>query len=270
MTFVQTVHASHATASVHRVVLHVDASRLAVAGTKGTAVAFLLVDGDAEQGKAGEESQQGTHRTDGITIGTAVACRQHDDQHQHHRRHNQYRQTLEPDLHRIERIAVHAFGQRSQQVVAPHPQGLQETVGCTTIHRIRIKQGHQGMHTQQHGQHIDDQHPVAQPTLRLGIRVRHFLAASAQTGHHILKHAQRTNHRTIHASSYQREQNQTHDYSGIQGKKCRKELNLRHPSQPCVQHAREVDEQQRHEYQAQHSQRAPDFSQHIHSKSIFS
>ena len=42
---------------------------------------------DAEQGKAGEESQHGAHRTDGITIGTSVACRQYHYQYQIGRAH---------------------------------------------------------------------------------------------------------------------------------------------------------------------------------------
>ena len=89
-------------------------------------------------------------------------------------------------------------------------------------------------------------------------------------GHHVLKHAQRTNDRTVHSARYEREQYQTHDYSGVQRQQSRKELYLRHPAEPCMKHTREIDEQQRHEYQAQHPQREPDFSQHIHSKSNFS
>ena len=77
MTFVQTVHTSHSAAAGYRMVLHIDAGGLAVAGAKRTAVAFLHVNRDAEQGKAGEESQHGAYRTDGITIGTSVACRQY-------------------------------------------------------------------------------------------------------------------------------------------------------------------------------------------------
>ena len=250
MAFVQTVHASHTTAAVYRMVLHIDAGGLAIAGAKRTAVAFLLVNRDAEQGKAGEESQHGAHRTDGITIGTSVACRQYHYQYQHDGCHYQHRQTLEPDIHRIEGIAVHAFGHRSQQVVSPHPQRLQEAVCRTAVHGIRVKQGYQGMHTQQHRQHEHCQHTVAQPAFRLGIRVGHLLASPAQTGHHVLKHAQRTNDRTVHSARYEREQYQTHDYTDIQRQQSRKKLYLRSPAEPCMKHAREIDEQQCHEYQA--------------------
>ena len=250
MAFVQTVHASHTAAAVYRMVLHIDAGCLAIAGAKRTAIAFLLVNRDAEQGKAGEESQHGAHRTDGITIGTSVACRQYHYQYQHDRCHYQHRQTLEPDIHRIEGIAVHAFGHRSQQVVSPHPQRLQEAVCRTAVHGIRVEQGYQGMHTQQHRQHEHCQHTVAQPAFRLGIRVGHLLASPAQTGHHVLKHAQRTNDRTVHSARYEREQYQTHDYSGVQRQQSRKKLYLRHPAEPCMKHTREIDEQQCHEYQA--------------------
>ena len=140
----------------------------------------------------------------------------------------------------------------------------------TAVHGIRVEQGYQGMHTQQHRQHKHRQRTVAQPAFRLGIRVGHLLTSPAQTGHHVLKHAQRTNDRTVHPARYQREQYQTHDYSGIQCQQSRKELYLRHPAKPCMKHARKIDEQQRHEYQAQHPQREPEFSQHIHSKSNFS
>ena len=63
---IDTVHTRHATAVVHRMVLAVNACRLAFARTKSAGITFVLVYRNAQQGKTGQETEYRTYRTDSI------------------------------------------------------------------------------------------------------------------------------------------------------------------------------------------------------------
>ena len=85
IALLQTVPANHATAVVHLHRLEIDARSLAVARTLAALLAFALIKPDLQPGETGKETENGTHRTDGIAISSTTSpsqCHQHNQCHQ--------------------------------------------------------------------------------------------------------------------------------------------------------------------------------------------
>ena len=76
----------------------------------------------------------------------------------------------------------------------------------------------------------------------------------------VLRHSERTDHRTIDSAEKKGQYKQHRHYSEIQGQEGRKELYLRHPSEPCVDRSCEIQEEKRHAYKEDGRQDDSNFS----------
>ena len=133
LAVVETIHTSHASAIVYLVVLEVDACRLAAASAEATVLTHLGIDDRAEEGETREESQDRSYRTNRITISSAISPSQNHHDDEGYRSDDKSRKTLDPNIRRIERIAVHVLSDESQEVVAPTIEWSQEVGGDATI-----------------------------------------------------------------------------------------------------------------------------------------
>ena len=143
VTGVDAVHADHAAAVIDPVVFDVDARRLAVACAAVAADALFGVDHGAQQREAREEAQHRTHGTDGVAPRAAVAPGQHGDEGESRGRYGEGRRTAHPDVGAIEGVAVDAFGEVGQQVVAPSPERSQQVLRDAAVGAVRGQQGDQ-------------------------------------------------------------------------------------------------------------------------------
>ena len=131
LTSIYAVHARHATAVIYPVFLAIDARRLAFAGAETAPVALALVDRDAEQRKAGEETQYRSYRTNSIAVSSSVPPCQHEQHNECRDSDQKRRQALYPHLRFIKGIAVRPLGEIGKQVVFPSVQGS-EKIGSDT------------------------------------------------------------------------------------------------------------------------------------------
>ena len=119
LTGTDTIHTSHTTAIVYLMLFQVDAGSLALLGAQLAVLTFRGINDRTEQGIFGQESKNGSYRTNGIAICTPVFPSQYKKNHHRYHRHNQRRQSLHPYLCFIECIAVRPLSPKSQQVVSP-------------------------------------------------------------------------------------------------------------------------------------------------------
>ena len=123
---VDAIEAHHATAIVDGVVLRVDASGLAIAGTESAGVALAGVDDGLQPREAGEESQHGAHGADGVAIGSSVAPSQHAEDDEGEDGHQKGGAALDPYFGGVEGVAFSLFGKVGEEVVSPQVEGGEE------------------------------------------------------------------------------------------------------------------------------------------------
>jgi hypothetical protein len=69
----QAIAANHTTAVIHAHVFEINTRSLTVTRTFSAFLTLILVETNLQPRKAGKETQDGSHRTDCIAIGTAIA-----------------------------------------------------------------------------------------------------------------------------------------------------------------------------------------------------
>lgn len=141
---IETIHAHYAAAVVDSMIFGIDARGFAVAGTRLATVAFGRVDGGAEEREPRQQPQRGAHRADGVAVGASVAPGQYDDDYQGDRGYDERGEALEPDLGRVEGIAVHALGHEGKQVVAPPVYRGKEVGGYAAVGAVWSDEGGPG------------------------------------------------------------------------------------------------------------------------------
>ena len=180
-----------------------NAGGLAVMLASLAVLALVGVDHRAEHGKAREETEGGAYGADVVAVGAAAAEGEGYDHYQRHYGNHQRGSTPQPYLFFIESIAAGALGQPGQEVVAPEVDGLQKFLHHAAISAIGGQKGYYHLDAGQKA--YDKQHPyaVAQPGKFLLVMVRLFLSPGAQVRNGILEHAQRANHRAVHAAKHE-------------------------------------------------------------------
>ena len=243
LTFPDAVTTNHAAAIIHTMRLIVDTGGLAVLRAHRAVLALILIEADLQPREAGEETQDGTDGTDGIAVGTPTSPGQHQKHHQRHGGNDKHRQRLHPDIHGVEGVTVSLLCEIGQQVIAQHPDRLQEHRGNAAIGTIWRQQLEERTDTRQGSHHEHHQHGIAQPAHLLRVTV--LVLFPTQLCQDVLKHAQRTDDGTIDAPEDERQQQECHDDHDVQRHYGRQELDLGQPAQPGVQRPRKVEEEQR-------------------------
>ena len=137
------------------------------------------------------------------------------------------------------------LGHLCQQVVACVIHRTEQIPHYAAIRAVRCQQGHERAYARNHGDYEQAEHRVAPPILCRRIREAVFLlfAATAQPRYAVLHHAQRAYHRAIDAPQHQGQRHKKRHHARIQGEQCRQKLNSGHPSEPCMEESRQIQEQ---------------------------
>ena len=194
-----------------------DALGLAVHLAGFAAYALGGIDDRTEHGKAGEETEGGSHRADAVAVYPAVLPCQNGQHHQCDGGNDQGRHALDPYFLFIEGIASGALGQRGQQIVAPEIDGLQKVRYHPAIGAVGGQQRHQDVSSGQ--QANDKQRPdaIAEPFQLIVILIGFFALMGPQPGNAVLEHAQGANHRAVHPAEDERQYDQAYHHACIQG-----------------------------------------------------
>ena len=217
LTLAQAIKAHHTATAVDRLVVDIDTVGLATFLTLMTTRTLRLVDTNAEKRMLADQSQQGTHRADCIAPQTAI-------QKTHH-------------AHAAERGNSHPMHPARAVDIGDH-------AGVSAIW------GHQRSDTaqaQQHQQHKDAKHRIAQPAVRLAIAIGTLLAKddSVRPYQQILKDTHGTDHRAIEATKKEGDEQHKCHHTDIYRQDSRQQLHLRHPSQIMTQHTCSIQHQHR-------------------------
>ena len=102
-----------------------------ICGSRDRTGCTCSVDRDAEQRKAGEETQYRSYRTNSIAVSSSVPPCQHEQHNECRDSDQKRRQALYPHLRFIKGIAVRPLGEIGKQVVFPSVQGS-EKIGSDT------------------------------------------------------------------------------------------------------------------------------------------
>ena len=257
----QTVSADHTTAVVYLLpTLHVDGGSLAVALTLAAADALLLVDDRLQPSVAREQTQQGSHRADGVAPRPAASPCQHGYHSPYHHHDAQRQTTLQPHVHLIESIAAIVLSQLSQQVVAPFVEGSHHTAHDTSVGTVGSHQRHQPSQVQRQGETRGSQHAVSQRVLRRAVAVLVLLAA--QPGNGILHHPQGADDRAVDTSEEQRQAHDEDQGTHVHRQQGRQQLDFRHPPQVGMGSASKVHQQPCDKHPEEDSQRNTNLFQH--------
>ena len=249
LTFIQTIHARHATAVIDFVSFGVDARSFAVACAKSAAVALRCVYNRFEKGILGQEAEYRTHRTNRVTVRTPASPCQYDEYGKSKGRYDERRQAFHPHLCFIESVAVRPFRQVCQQIVAPLVDGSEKIGSDTPIRAVRLEQRSDRMkaYPRNEGDGKQCQHPITQPFLCGRVAEAVFLPFARKPGDDILKYAERTDNGTIDPSEQQGQYNKQQYHTYIQCEQCGEKLYLCHPAHPSVQRSGKIEEQERDE-----------------------
>ena len=87
------------------------------------------------------------------------------------------------------------FCQKCQHIITGYPDGLQQILSYAAITAVWSQQSHQRVDTQKESCHKDDQYPIAQPALLLGIGL--FVGLPPDAVNHVLQDTKRTDYRTV-------------------------------------------------------------------------
>ena len=133
-----------------------------------------------------------------------------------------------------------------------------------TIGTVR---GYQTGHGRQPAQQQGDKHPQhapPEPALFGRIGIGQFLATnlSANPGHDVLHHAQRTDDGAVYTTEDEGQQQQGHNDNHVQSEHSGQKLYLRHPCQPVVGPPGEVEQQEGHSHKEKGGKSQSDSSQH--------
>ena len=192
-----------------------------------------------------EETQEGSHGTNGVAVRTAIAPGEHRQNDHRHDADDERRQGAQPDVFVIESVAVVVFRYSRQHVVACHPYGLQHVGGNESEGRVGGQQLKQRADARQQQDDEHHEHRIAQPPQLLGIRVAVFLLLLAQPSEYVLHDTQRTDDGAIDASADERQyQQESHD-GKVQGQYSLHGLQLRHPRKPLERRSCKVHKQPR-------------------------
>ena len=257
--FADAIHAGHATAVVYLMVGDVDARGLAVAFAEFAADALGAIDDGLEPREAGQEAEQGSDRAYRVAIGAAVAPCQDNDNHESSRCNQKGRQAFDVNLDRVESVASGSFGKEGQQVVAPAVNRGEKIGSDAAVGGIGVEQGYKGGDAADQSRHEQDQNRVSQPGNGFGIGVAVLFLLLAEPGGDVLEYAQGANDRAIDPAEKQGEQKQEEDDPEVQSQHGRQELYLGHPAEIQVQHAGNIEEQQRQQAEEHDSKRDSDF-----------
>ena len=235
-----------------------NAGRLAVPLAKIAVDTLRGVDDRPEPGVTGQESQQRADRTHRIAISPTVSPCQHHQHHKGHCRHDQHGQALHPHVRLIKGIAVRPLGHIGQRIVPPTVKWREQVGRHTPVSAVGF---HQSGPTDAAGYRQNDerhQHGIAQPGQRGKVAETVLPEPSAQTGHHILEHAQRAYHGTIQPAEHQRQQHQPRHHRHVQSQQRGDKLNLGRPPEPKMPYPRKIEKQHRDQEEEDGSQPLPD------------
>ena len=207
LALVYAVEAVHAAGMVNvlRILAYGDALGLAVELAGLAVLALVVVYQGTEHGEAGEETEGGAHRADAVAVGSAALEGQGHHYRQRYHGHHEGGYAAHPHLLLIEGIAAGAFREVGQQVVSPQIHGLQQVLDHAAVGAVRGQEGHQGLYAGHQGHHKEGPHAVAQPFVFFLVVIRLLAPAGSQPGNPVLEHAQRANHRAVHAAADQRQ-----------------------------------------------------------------
>ena len=245
LALLQAVEASHAPAMVYSCIRNINASCLATACAQVAFPAFLFIDFDSEQRKFRDNPQHGSYGADGIAIRTSVPPRQYTYYYKGKQGDEECRKALQPHLGFIESVAVGTFCKIGQQVVSPLVNGSKQVVGDSSVGAIRGNQCGNRSESACHQRQEHDQYAITQHVFRFRIRIRKFFLPSSYPRHDVLKDSQRADNGTVNASAHKSKYYKKEDNAGIKCQYSRQELNLSHPSEPCMQCPCKVEEQKR-------------------------
>ena len=226
----------------------VDTRRLAVAGAKFAAVTLRRIETRLEQRVAGEESQHRTHGTDRIAVSTPAAPGKDKEHDERYDGNEERREALYPHVDRIESIAVHAFGDVCQQVVAPRVDRGQQVRSDASIGAVRREQR---TDAREHRCNEHHEHRPAQPGERRGVAeaVAMLFAFPGGPRNDVLHHAQRADDRTIDTAEEKRQDHEERHNADVEGQQGRQELDFGHPAEPRMERPGKIEEQQRDQHE---------------------
>ena len=243
------VEAGHAAAVVDGVVLRIDAGGLAALAAERAVDALVRIDHRAEQREAREQAERRADRADGVAPGAAASPGKDDYNYKGNYRHDQHGQALQIDFRGIEGIASEVGRYCGEQVVDPAVDGGEQSRRDASVGAVRCDEEGDGVESE-HQQHDEqDEEPVAQPFDLLGVMetVLLALAPAADPGDDVLEDAQRADDGAVDPAEKKGQDDQADDDGQVQGQHGRQQLDLGHPAEPCVQRAREIEEQQRYQ-----------------------
>ena len=244
-------------------VRRVDARRLAVAGAEFAAVAFRNVEARLEERITRNRPQHRSHRTDRVAPCAPAAPSKNRQRHERHDGDEEHPEAFDPHLHRIERVAVHAFGRPRQSVVAPRINRREKVRSDAAVGAVRSDQPPDA---RQHRHDERREHRPAQPCERRGVAetVAVLLTPPGKPRYDVLHHPQRADDRTVDPSEKQGQHHQQEHHADIHSQQGGQELDFRHPPEPRMESPRKVEEQQRDQYEEEERRSDPDFSQHFY------
>ncbi len=248
MTFGETFHAVDTAGIIDRVVLAVDAGRLAVTRAEAAAVTLRGVNDRLQPSETGEKAEDRPDRTDGVAVRASVSPRKDGKNGESSHGHSESHTTAHPEIDCIEGIAVAGFGQRSKEIVAPLPDGSEKTLNDTPVSAVWRKESHERSDAEKNASSHEGKHRIAEHIFSRRIAVAVFLCHPSQTGKTVLHYAERTDDRAIDASEYKGEHHQSDDNPEVKGKQCREKLDFGQPAEPNVDRACKVKKKQRYQH----------------------
>ncbi len=124
--------------------LVINAGGLAALGARSTVTALILLKINFQEREAGEETEEGAYRTDGVAIGAATYPRQHGQHYQCHGSYDEGGKAAKPYFCPIESVAVIVLGYGGETIVCPLIQRAQQVHHNAPKTAVRCQQGYEG------------------------------------------------------------------------------------------------------------------------------
>ena len=211
--------------------LRIDAVRLTITSTQAARVALGSIYDRAENSPLRKITEQCADRADSVAIASSTAPSSDTDHKQSHHSHNERRQRTQPQLMRAKHIAIASLSPRSKQIIAPYPDRLTQRSHHASVSTIRRQQSHHSINAEHRADDKKHHNHQASPSCSRFVTETIATETRANPRDNILENTHRTDHRAIQTAQKERQHNQRNDDRHIEGKYCRKKLNLSQPTE---------------------------------------
>ena len=270
----QTIKAIHATRIVDGAVLAVDARCLATGPANQAVRAFVRIDAHLEERVFAQETEEGSHRADGVAPCPPVLPSQESNNQEGNQPDDERRKADDGSIDLIKGIIVETRENRFEQIVSQHIDRLEHIGHHPPERAVRLEQTQDDREAGQKTQHrnTENRPPQHVPGGRIAVAFlplapllpfRRLAELRRQPVDHILENPHRTNNRAIDAPEQECDGQEDHQRDGTERNQRGHKLHLRqHGGALGRQYPGKIEEVERNQPEEHHRQGGSYLSQH--------